>query len=265
MRAIINNETLKYVQTGKKGSGISLIFLHGSTMTKEGMLPLAKMFPEFNCICFDLTAHGKSRGQVPEEISDLSKAVEASISTLQYNEIIDKKIVLLGYSMGGAIVFDIAQRKQLDLMGMVILSSGADLKNFTPLVDELKNMPPEQFKASDILQHLFGKNTPEEEQKKISDTFMETKVDDLIGYNDLMISNAYNQLEKCNEISIPTLLVHGSDDKIVLPSAGIATWKRIKDSELLIVPYKGHAAIYEDTKVVTDKVKEFVHYTIQMR
>ncbi|MCI8410675.1 MAG: alpha/beta hydrolase [Lachnospiraceae bacterium] len=254
-----NSEALKYIQLGNKNSSISLVFLHGSTMTKEGMLPLAEMFPQFNCISFDLTAHGESKGQLPEEISDLSKAVETSISVLQDNKVIGEKIILLGYSMGGAIVFDIAKRKQIDLMGMVILSSGADLKNFTPLVDEIKNMPPEQFKTSDIVQYLFGKDTSEEERKKISDMFLQTKAKDLTGYNDLMISNAYNQLEKCSKITTPTLLIHGSDDTIVLPDAGIKTWKQIKDSELLILPYKGHAAIYEDTGVIKDKINEFVH------
>lgn len=253
-------EELKYVQIGDKSSGISLVFLHGSTMTKEGMLPLAKMFPQFNCISFDLTAHGESGGELPKEISDLSKTVETSISALQINKVIGEKIILLGYSMGGAIVFDIAKRKQIDLMGMVILSSGADLKNYTPLVDGLKGMPPEQFKTSDIIQYLFGKDTPEEEQKKIGDRFLQTKSEDLTGYNDLMISNAYNQLDKCSEINIPTLLIHGSDDTIVLPSAGMETWKQIKDSEMLILPYKGHAAIFEDTEVVSNKINEFVSY-----
>lgn len=260
MKVITNNEELKYVQMGNTSSSISLVFLHGSTMTKEGMLPLAEMFPQFNCISFDLTAHGESKGQLPEEISDLSKAVETSISVLQDNKVIGEKIILLGYSMGGAIVFDIAKRKKIDLMGMVILSSGADLKNYTPLVDELKNMPPEQFKTSEIIQYLFGKDTPEEECKKISDTFLQAKVEDLVGYNDLMISNNYNQIEKCNGIRLPTLVIHGSDDTIVLPDAGMETWKRIKDSELLILPYKGHAAIFEDTELVSNKINEFVHY-----
>lgn len=260
MEVNVNGEELKYVQIGDKSSSISLVFLHGSTMTKEGMLPLAEMFPQFNCISFDLTAHGESGGELPKEISDLSKAVETSIFALQINKVIGEKIILLGYSMGGAIVFDIAKRKMIDLMGMVILSSGADLKNYTPLVDGLKGMLPEQFKTSDIIQYLFGKDTPEEEQKKIGDRFLQTKSEDLTGYNDLMISNAYNQLDKCSEINIPTLLVHGSDDTIVLPSAGMETWKQIKDSEMLILPYKGHAAIFEDTKVVSNKINEFVSY-----
>lgn len=260
MKVITNNEELKYVQMGNTSSSISLVFLHGSTMTKEGMLPLAKMFPQFNCISFDLTAHGESKGQLPEEISDLSKVVETSISVLQDNKVIGEKIILLGYSMGGAIVFDIAKRKKIDLMGMVILSSGADLKNYTPLVDGLKSMPPEQFKTSEIIQYLFGKDTPEEERKKISDTFLQAKVEDLVGYNDLMISNNYNQIEKCNGIRLPTLVIHGSDDTIVLPDAGMETWKRIKDSELLILPYKGHAAIFEDTELVSNKINEFVYY-----
>lgn len=260
MEEVLEKGILRYVQMKGKREDISLVFLHGSTMTKEGMLPLAKMFPEFNCICFDLTAHGESKGQMPKEISEFSKDVELSVSTLQHEKIIGENVILLGYSMGGAIVFDIAKRKQIDLTGMVILSSGADLVNFTPWVDGLKDMPPEQFKTSDIIQYMFGKDTPQEEQNIISESFLQTKVDDLIGYNDLMVSNAYNQLDKCDIISIPTLVVHGSDDAIVLPDAGIETWKQIKDSELLILPYKGHAAIYEDTGVVRDKINEFVQY-----
>lgn len=257
------NNILKYVQIGKKESDISLIFLHGSTMTKGGMLPFAEKFSQFNCICMDLTAHGQSKGEIPKEITEISKDVEITISQLRDERVIGEKVIILGYSMGGAIAYDISLRKNIDLTGLVILSSGADLKDFTPLVDELKNMPPEQFKTSDIIPYLFGKDTQDEEKSRISDIFLETKEEDLIGYNDLMISNAYNQIEKCDEILIPTLVVHGSDDVIVLPGAGIETWKRIENSELLIMPYKGHGMIYEDTDVVKDKIAEFVCYISQ--
>ena len=59
-------------------------------------------------------------------------------------------------------------------------------------------------------------------------------------------------------MKIPTLLVHGCDDKIVLPSAAIETWKQIEDSQLLMVPYGGHALIFEDSVLVSQGVKEFV-------
>ena len=73
-----------------------------------------------------------------------------------------------------------------------------------------------------------------------------------------MVSNSYNRLEECKNIDVPTLFVHGNDDKIVLPTAAIETWKVIPNSELLMLPYKGHAAIIEDAETVKKKILSFV-------
>ena len=79
-----------------------------------------------------------------------------------------------------------------------------------------------------------------------------------IGYNDLMISNAYDYLDRGKEVEWPVLIVHGNEDAIILPEAAIQTWQAIEKSQLLLVPYGGHALIYEDSKVVADAVKRFL-------
>lgn len=249
---------LAHKRIGNRKSDITLIFLHGSAMTKEGMLPFASEFLDYNCVVFDLNAHGESKGKEPEAIEEFAEMVEYSIQKLQDKEIISGKIVLLGYSMGGAIVCEIAIRKKVQLLGVVLLSSGGNLKDYTPLVNQLKNMPIEQFKTEDIVGYLFGKDISESEEEKITRMFLDTKAADTIGYGDLMISNKYKNVEKCKEIHIPVLLVHGNDDNIVLPMASIETWRVIENSELLLIPYKGHAAIYEDVKLVRDKVLAFI-------
>lgn len=73
---------LAYECIGNKNSDNTLVFLHGSTMTKEGMLGLAKEFPDYNCIAFDLTAHGKSAGKEPETVDVFAEDVEYSITQL---------------------------------------------------------------------------------------------------------------------------------------------------------------------------------------
>ena len=249
---------LSYKQIGNKNSKCTLVFLHGSTMTKEGMLPFAENFIEHNCIVVDLTAHGESSGEEPKEIKTFAEDVEETILKLQQDEIISKNVVVLGYSMGGAITCEIALRKKIELSGIVILSSGGDLSNHTPLVDQLKSVPVEDFHAADIFDTLFGTDTPEEEKKIIIEAFDSTKVSDEIGYADLMVSNSYNRLEECKNIDVPTLFVHGNDDQIVLPTAAIETWKIIPNSQLLMVPYKGHAAIIEDAETVKKKILSFV-------
>jgi len=249
---------LAYTRMGNKESGITLVFIHGSTMLKEAMLPLADKLQEYDCISFDMTAHGESAGEEPKEVAVFAEDVEYSIGQLWQRNEISKKIILLGYSMGGAITCEIAIRKKIKPAGIVILSSGGNLKDYTPLVDDLKAMPIEQFRTENILGELFGPDTSKADVEKIAKQFATLKVDDAIGYGDLMASNRYENLEACREITVPALLVHGSDDKIVLPMAAVETWKRIANSELLMIPYRGHAAIYEDTDLVTEKIRSFV-------
>ncbi len=249
---------LPYERTGDNGSNITLVFLHGSTMTKGGMYPFASVFKEYNCIVFDLTGHGQSDADEPDQISGFAEDVEYSLNQLKEQSIVTEQVILLGYSMGGAITCEIAIRNNLNLSGIVLLSSGGDLKHYSPMIDDLKAMPVEDFKTEDILYALFGIDTSEEDKKRISELFSSTKTADKTGYADLMLSNGYNNLEACKAIKIPALMVHGSDDKIVEPMAAVETWKTIEGSQLLMVPYKGHGAIYEDTEFIKDKIISFI-------
>ncbi|MEE1195880.1 MAG: alpha/beta hydrolase [Lachnospiraceae bacterium] len=251
-------ENLVYEQMGNKDSEVTLVFLHGSTMTKEGMFPLAEKFGEYNCICFDLTAHGKSGGELPTCITDIAKDVEETIESLKETKVVQGKVVILGYSMGGAITYEIALRKKTKTDAIVFLGSGADLKHHTPAVDQMKGMPVEAFQTEAILDFLFGSMVDEAEKTKIKNRFLDTSVKNEIGFNDLMISNAYDRIDQANEIECPTLLVQGCEDTIVLPSAAVETWKQIKNSQLLMVPYGGHALIFEDTEAVSERIKGFI-------
>ena len=249
---------LAYRQMGNKESDTTLIFLHGSTMTKEGMLPVAKGLSDYNCIAFDLTAHGESAGEEPGEITTFAEDLEYSIAQLQQDKIVGEKVVMLGYSMGGAITCEVAIRKKLKLSGIVLLSSGADLNSYTPLVDELKKISVSEFDSSSLFSALFGTDTPEEQKQPVVEIFESIRVADEIGYGDLMVSNRYNKLSECGSIDIPALMVHGNGDKVVLPMAAVETWKAIPNSELLMVPYKGHAVMFEDKELVKEKIISFV-------
>lgn len=249
---------LAYKQIGDSSSKTTLVFIHGSTMTKEGMLPVVQGFTKYNCIVFDLRAHGESVGEEPDTITTFAEDIEYSVRELQKKNVVGDKLIALGYSMGGAIVCEIALRKRLKLSGMVLFGSGADLKNYTPLVEQLKEVPIEKFESAGLFSYMFGADTPEADRAQVIQLLNQTKVADKIGYGDLMVSNKYNKLDQCGEIEIPALLVQGGDDQVVLPGAAIETWKAIKDSELLMIPYRGHAVLVEEQSLVTKKVTSFI-------
>lgn len=249
---------LAYRQIGNRQSDMTLVFIHGSSMTKESMMPLAEGFMQYNCVVFDLTAHGESGGNEPEEVTEFADDVEYSVQELQSRKVAGSKIVLLGYSLGGAITCELAMRKTLPLAGMVVISSGGDLNSYTPLLAGLKSVPAEEFVVADVFPALFGTDTPEDKKQEITEHFDSTKVSDVISYGDLMVSNRYNCLADCAHIDIPALMVQGCDDAIVLPMAAVDTWKTIPNSELLMIPYKGHAALFEDKELFWERILAFV-------
>lgn len=251
-------KVLPYERTGNSESDVTLVFLHGSTMSKGGLSPFASVFVDYNCIVFDLAAHGEAGGEEPDAISGFAEDVEYCINQLREQGVVKEKVILLGYSMGGAITCEVAIRGKISLNGIVLLSSGADLNNYTPLVDGLKPTPAEDFKTEMIVDALYGPDTSEEDKKRMKELFLSTKSADITGYTDLMVSNAYNNLEACKNIKIPALMVHGSDDIIVEPMAAIETWKAIEGSQLLMVPLKGHGVIFEDTEYIKDKIISFI-------
>ena len=254
-----SKKTLPYERIGNCASSTTLIFLHGSTMSMGGMHPFASAFDAYNCIVFDLTGHGKSDEKEPEAVSGFAEDVEHSVNQLREQNIVTEKVILLGYSMGGAITCETAIRGKLKLDGIVLLSSGADLKHYTPLVDNLKTMPMEAFRTEDILDALFGPDAADEDKAHIKGLFLSTKSADTTGYMDLMVSNAYDNLGASRGIKIPALMVHGSSDVIVEPMAAVETWRAIEGSHLLMVPYKGHSAIFEDTEMIRDKIVSFIN------
>lgn len=251
-------DVLAYRQIGNQESERTLVFLHGATMTKEGMLPFAEKFPDYNCIVFDLEAHGESGGKEPTEISEFARGVEDSIRILQQEGKATEDLIVMGYSMGGAITSEIAIRKNINLKAIVFLSSGANLDEYTPLVDELKKIPKESFKVTEIFQYLFGPDTTKEEREEIKKGFNDTKSSDQIGYDDLMVANKYNHLSALKNVALPAMIVHGNDDQIILPMSAIDLWNTLPNSELLMLPYRGHAAILDQGDLIAEKVISFV-------
>lgn len=249
---------LAYKQIGNQKSDRTLVFLHGATMTKGGMLPFAERFPDYNCIVFDLAAHGESGGKEPAEIGEFAVGVENSIQILQKEGKASKDLIIMGYSMGGAITCEIAIRGNIELKGIVLLSSGANLDKYTPVIDELKKVPKEAFNSGDIFQYLFGPDTTEEEKEIIIKGFQDTSASNEIGYEDLMVANKYNHLSKLGKVEVPAIIVHGNDDQIILPMSAIDLWNTLPNSELLMLPYRGHAAILEQIDLVREKVDSFI-------
>lgn len=250
---------LSYLQMGNVQNDYTVVFIHGATMTKNGMAMLAEHFSQYNCIVFDLPAHGESDGREPKDILEFVEAIEESVEELRKVGKVRGKLILAGYSMGGAITCEIVIRRKLAVNGIVLLSTGANLDKYTPLIDEIKKKPMSEFHTEDVFAHAFGQDTTEEQVTGILKGLAETMVSNEIGYQDLLIANSYHRIEMLKKVKIPAMIVHGDDDEIILAKSAIDLWDSLKDSQLLMLPYRGHTAIFEETEVVVKEVSSFIN------
>lgn len=255
-----NDEIYYYEHTGNPEHEETLVFIHGATMTGAGMLPLAEQFREYNCITVDLPGHGHSKGKSKTKIEDFADSVIYLIEELQKTGKASDKVTVLGFSMGGCITVEISLRKPSWLKRAVVLSSGADLKGNTPLIDTFNVLKPSEFHTKDLYDHLGGRYTTEEELKGELDTLLPIKCEDPIGLTDLQTACAFDKLSLVKTIAIPLLVVAGDDDEIVPVHIPIHLRDAVPNSEMLILPYRGHSALYEEVEQVVKTIKDFMKF-----
>lgn len=252
-----DQEKYSYERTGDAKSPETLVFIHGATMTGLGMAPLAAQFPEYNCITVSLPGHGESEGPTKNTVEEFSDSVFYLVEELQKSGDATDKVTLLGFSMGGCITVEISLRSPSWLKRAVVLSSGADVEGNLPLIKELNAMEEGTFRAQDLYAHLWGHYTTEEEKESGLSALMQTKADDATGHSDLKAVYLYSKQQDVKNINIPLLVVAGDDDNIVPVNISIRLRDGVADSDLLVLPYRGHSAIYEEMETVVKTVKNF--------
>lgn len=255
-----NNESYYYEKTGNPESPETLVFIHGATMTGAGMLGFAQQFGEYNCITVDLPGHGHSKGETKTKVEDFADSVMYLIEELQKTNEATETVTVLGFSMGGAITVEISIRKPAWLKRAVVISSGADFKGNTPLIDTFNVLSPNEFHTEDLYQHLGGRYTTKEELQGELDTLMPVKCEDTIGLTDLQTACAYDKLSLASTIDVPLLVVAGDDDEIVPVHISIHLRDTVPNSQMILLPYRGHSTLYEEIEQVVKTIKDFMQY-----
>lgn len=117
------------IKKGKEDSKIVGVYVHGSGCTKEFLRPVAELV-NCNSVLIDLPGHGDSEGELSFE-----NYVSEIINFLKNYEFLkDKKIVLVGHSLGGCLVLKTAC--EFNVAGVVPISGMAQNEAQMACLDE---------------------------------------------------------------------------------------------------------------------------------
>ncbi|MFX1514595.1 MAG: alpha/beta fold hydrolase, partial [Promethearchaeota archaeon] len=229
----------------------TVIFIHGaggSHLTWESQKSLEN---EFNFITVDLPGHGEAEGEAVKTLKDYAQVLHQGIHQ-EFSELIP--LILVGHSMAGGILQHYALMYPDDLLGIVLIDTGAKLRVMNQILDQL----PENFEevVEIIVQYAFHRETDTQIVEKVKEQFLSCSP--LVMLQDFKACNSFDLFNEIKNISIPTLIICGSDDLLTPPKFSKFLQTNIPDSKFVEIPEAGHMTMLEKPIALKQALKSFI-------
>jgi pimeloyl-ACP methyl ester carboxylesterase len=239
-----------------KGKGKPLILVHGAGGTSAYWFnQLSELSRKLQVVAVDLPGHGKSeRFKVNPTIRLYAGHVFDLVNQLKL-----AGVVMLGHSMGGLIVQQIALEHPKFLKKLIIVDSSA---KFTVRHDYVNSMRHgADFDPIDFASRFFSPKTLKKANilsmlQQLTHG-MTTSFDADVLADDFELTGKVDLRKRVKEIAIPTLIVHGADDIVPLQSAQFLH-ENIRGSVLEIIPDAGHLVMIEKPCEFNETILKFV-------
>lgn len=230
----------------------AVALLHGAGGSHLGWPPGLRRLPDFTVIGLDLPGHGRSHPPGRTTIADYA----ADAAALLTHEKIERAI-LIGHSMGGAIAQVLALNHPKVVAGLVLIGTGARLPvNSLILEQTLTNFA---VVTHFVTKYSWSPDAPLPLVEKGHQALIETPPDVLFG--DFVACSTFNTMDRLGEINVPTLVIAGSDDKMMPPKFGQTLVEQIPNARFHVVENGGHMMMLEQAGEVTAVITQFLTQT----
>ena len=244
---------------GDVGKGFPLVLVHGFLGSSEMWGPQINFFKNnFRVITPDLPGFGKSHKVKPcNSIQSLANLLLESLQNKKIN-----KFHLLGHSMGGMIVQEMAKKKGNKILKLVCYSTGprGEMPGRFETVDQsrenLKNKGLETV-ARNIAKTWFIKKEDAKYFEMCIEAGKQTSIE--AADNALTAFKNWNGVDTLKNIKNETLIVWGDQDKSYNIKEIEILKKNILNSSLVIFKECAHNVHLEKVEEFNNKINEFLN------
>ena len=236
--------------------GIPIVFIHGVGLDHNIWDPQINEFDN-TVLIYDILGHGRTPLN-KEKISfdDFSDQIIDLIDELKFS-----KIHLIGFSIGSLIARNFATRFSDRLKSLTLLCS---IFNRSDNEQKIVNERFEQTKkdkklTKDALKRWFNKDFIEKNPQisdKIFSILSNNNMDNFIKVYSLFVNHEDN--EKFENINVKTLVMTGEGDVGSTPEMSDNLSKKIKNSEVKIIPVGKHLCSIECSYDVNNAIKDHI-------
>jgi len=245
----LTNGELFYRKTSAKSDPV-LIFIHGaggdSTVFQKQLDGLGD---SYTVAAVDLPGHGNSKC---DTLPDLACYRDALISFIE--SFSPARAVISGHSMGGGIIFELANSIPEKIAGLIFLTSSPVL----PVSDMIFDSIDKDFNAfCTMVTKLCYSPDVEPSVFNASVERMKNQGADCVR-NDFKICQNFNYMDVAGSLKIPALIVATKYDKMVPLKLSEEFASIMPSARLAAFDAKGHTPYIELADAVNSEIKEFM-------
>jgi len=228
----------------------NLVFVHGSGGEHTSWVyQYSRLHQQFNMVVLDLPGHGLSTGDGESDVDRYCLWIKKLLDVLHLN-----KPVLVGHSLGAAIVMRFAVLYPQDIKGIVLVGGGLKLPVNPDWLAGLK-MNPAQTVELACKYSLAEENRPRffEALKK---SLAKARMD--VFFGDLTACDKLDLTADIDRIKVPTLVVCGTEDKMTPASFSRRIAESISGAKLCLIEGAGHMVMLEKPAEFNMVLSKFV-------
>jgi pimeloyl-ACP methyl ester carboxylesterase len=241
------------VYTYESGSPASpaIVFLHGGGLSSRMWQPIIERLPEFYCLAPDLPEHGRSASQTPFDLDDAARRVAEMIRL----HVPGRKANLVGLSLGGAVVLNIARLDPAVAGRMMVTGTAARLSKFLGRLS-LSSLWMLRYYKPETLAKQSAK------QWGIPEAYLPLFQEDLLhatsaDFNRTLIENLMRQeLPEC--LPAPMLVTVGGKETIPAKQAARKLTCLYREATGRMVPGMGHVWALQNPDLFAATIKAWV-------
>ncbi|HFQ94017.1 MAG TPA: alpha/beta fold hydrolase [Anaerolineae bacterium] len=244
-----SKQQIYYELSGEPADKPVLLLVHGAGGSHLDWPAELRHLPDTAVIAIDLPGHGRTPLPARTTITAYADDIEKLIEKLALEH-----VIVAGHSMGGAIAQELAIRRSPQVVGLVLVGTGAKLRVSPALLEMIETDFATAVAA--VPQYAFAPAAPDNLRRAHQNRLAQNDAD--VVYGDFAACDAFDVRERLGEISIPTLVISGSEDKMTPPKYGRYLADRIPRAAFTLIENAGHMLALEQPERVTAVIRQFL-------
>ncbi|MDI9570159.1 MAG: alpha/beta hydrolase [Pseudomonadota bacterium] len=226
-----------------------LVFIHGSGGDHtHWAYQLDDLKKDFNVLAVDLPGHGQSAGKGERSVEAYVEWIRGILAAFEV-----EKPILVGHSLGAAISLSFAIRYGDLSSGIVPVGGGAVMwVNPTILAGLLEDPRPIIEMAARL---SLARGNRERFEKVLASGF--ARANPVVMQGDFSACNDLNLTAEVKKIAIPTLVVCGTEDRMMPPEHSRFLKDNIPGARMALIDNAGHLVMMEDPETFNRHIREF--------